>query len=141
MDESQSAARAPIPVPVPNADNAGFWEACRRHELRLQRCRACGQLRHPPRPMCPQCTALEHEWAAVSGRGTVYSFTIVHGPTLAAFQEHAPYNVVVVQLAEGPFMVSNLVGCNAGDIRIGMPVEVVFEAIAETTTLPKFQPV
>ena len=141
MDERQPAAGLQIPLPVPNSDNEGFWEGCRQHQLRLQCCRRCGQLRHPPRPMCPQCTAVEYEWAPVSGRGTIYSFTIVHGPTLPVFAPAAPYNVVVVQLAEGPFIVSNVVGRDAGQIRIGMPVEVVFEDVAETTSLPKFRPV
>ncbi|HXQ20135.1 MAG TPA: Zn-ribbon domain-containing OB-fold protein [Candidatus Acidoferrales bacterium] len=141
MDERQPAADLQIPLPVPNLDNEGFWEGCRQHQLRLQSCRRCGQLRHPPRPMCPQCTAVEYEWAPLGGRGTIYSFTIVHGPTLPVFAPSAPYNVVVVQLAEGPFIVSNVVGCAAGQIRIGMPVEVVFEDVAETTSLPKFRPV
>ncbi|HUI27753.1 MAG TPA: OB-fold domain-containing protein, partial [Candidatus Kryptonia bacterium] len=95
------------PIPVPNPDNAGFWEGCRNRELRLQRCRGCGTVRHPPRPMCPQCTSTEYEWMRASGRGTIYSFTIVHGPTLPVFQARAPYNVVVVQLDEGPYLVSN----------------------------------
>lgn len=128
-----------IPRPVANFDNAGFWDGCRQHELRLQRCRACRAYRHQPRPMCPQCNSLEYEWMRASGRGTVYTFTIVHGPTLPAFQRNAPYNVVVVQLEEGPFMVSNLVDCAAEHIRIGMAVEVVFEDVTETISLPKFR--
>ena len=131
--------RFAIPLPVPNADNAGFWEGCRNHELRIQRCRACDALRHPPRPMCPQCTHMEYEWMRVSGRGTIYSFTIVHGPTLPAFQARAPHNVVVIQLDEGPYIVSNVVDCAAEQIRIGAPVEVVFEDIDQGITLPKFR--
>jgi hypothetical protein len=128
------------PIPVASFDNHGFWEGCRQHELRLQRCRTCHTFRHQPRPMCPQCRSLDYEWARASGRGTVYTFTIVHGPTLPAFQAAAPYNVIVVQLEEGPFMVSNLVDCGAEHIRIGMAVEVVFEDVTETATLPRFRP-
>jgi uncharacterized OB-fold protein len=129
-----------IPLPVANPDNAGFWEGCRQHELRLQRCRRCASVRHPPRPMCPQCTSLDYDWTRASGRGTVYTFTIVHRPTLPVFQEAAPYNVVVVQLAEGPFIVSNLVGCPADQIRIGMAVSVEFDDISEAVSLPRFRP-
>lgn len=128
-----------IPVPVPNLDNHGFWEGCRQHELRLQRCGACGTVRHQPRPMCPQCNHVEYDWMRASGRGTLYTFTIVHGPTLPVFQAQAPYNVAVIQLDEGPFMVSNVVGCRAEQLRIGMRVEVVFEDI-DGLSLPKFKP-
>ena len=132
---------AAIPLPVPNEDNQGFWEGCRRHELRLQCCTGCRAFRHPPRPMCPQCTASESEWVPVSGRGTVYTFTLVHGPTLPAFQERFPYNVAVIQLDEGPFIVSNLVECPAERLRIGMRVAVEFVDVSETVSLPQFRPV
>ena len=130
-----------IPVPVPNFDNAGFWDGCRLHELRLQRCGACGALRHHPRPMCPCCTSFDYAWVRASGRGTLYTFTMVHGPTLPVFQAQAPYNVAVIQLDEGPFMVSNIVGCGAEQLRIGMRVEVVFEDVNASISLPKFQPI
>jgi uncharacterized OB-fold protein len=136
---SGEAIKLAIPLPVPNPDNQGFWEACRRHELRLQRCTSCGTLRHPPRPMCPSCNGPEHDWALASGRGRVYSYTVVHGPTLPAFETRAPYNVIVVQLDEGPFLVSNLVAPVSSIIRIGMAVEVTFEDISDTVTLPKFR--
>ncbi|HVM94890.1 MAG TPA: zinc ribbon domain-containing protein, partial [Candidatus Acidoferrales bacterium] len=84
-DEAHSAKATP--TPVPNFDNAGFWEACRKHELRIQRCSACGTLRHHPRPMCPACNSVDYDWQLVSGRATLYSFTIVHAPTLRAFAE------------------------------------------------------
>jgi uncharacterized OB-fold protein len=131
---------AAIPLPVPNQDNEGFWDACRRHELRLQRCRRCRTFRHHPRPMCPGCNSTEYEWAAVSGRGVLYTFTIVHDPTLPAFQPQIPYNVAVVQLEEGPFMVTNIVGCATDQIRIGMAVAVEFEDLSSTVSLPRFRP-
>ena len=90
--------------------------------------------------MCPQCTSLDYEWARLSGRGTLYTFTIVHAPTLPAFQERVPYNVAVIQLDEGPFMVSSLVGCPADRMRIGMRVEAEFVDVAETISLPHFRP-
>jgi uncharacterized OB-fold protein len=131
---------AAIPLPVPNPDNEGFWDGCRRHELRVQRCRRCRTFRHHPRPMCPHCSSTEHEWVAVSGRGVLYTFTIVYDPTLPAFQAQIPYNVAVVQLEEGPFMVTNIVGCAADQMRIGAAVAVEFEDLSSTISLPKFRP-
>ena len=130
----------PIPVPVANPDNQGFWDACRRGELRLQRCTACGRWRHHPRPICPACRSFDYEWTPASGRGVVHTFTIVHRPTLPAFEAQLPYNVIVVRLDEGPFMVSNLVDAPADALRIGLAVEVVFQPLDDATALPKFRP-
>jgi uncharacterized OB-fold protein len=135
----EQPAAPPTPVPVANLDNAGFWEGCRAGELRAQRCDGCGTLRHPPRPMCPQCGDVAYQWARLSGRGVIYTFTIVHRPTLPAFDDRVPYNVVVVQLEEGLFVVSNLVGGAPDTIRIGLPVEVVFEAVGDEASLPRFR--
>jgi uncharacterized protein len=129
-----------VPTPVPNPDNAGFWDACRQGELRLQRCTQCGGWRHHPRPMCPECGSLSYEWAKASGRGIVHTFTIVHRPTLPAFEDRLPYNVIAVRLDEGVFMVSNLVDCPPEELCIGLAVEVVFEPLSEEITLPKFRP-
>jgi len=128
--------RPPAPTPVPNADNAGFWEGSRRGELCLQRCGDCGAYRHHPRPMCPNCQSLRYDWVASSGRGTIYSFTIAHRPTLPAFEHRLPYNVIVVELDEGVFLVSNLVD---GSPEIGLRVEVVFEHLNDEIVLPKFR--
>lgn len=140
-EQTSAGASVPaIPVPVPDSDNAGFWEGCRQHELRLQRCSACGAVRHHPRPMCPHCTSCDYGWVRAGGRGTLYTFTIVHGPTLPVFQAHAPYNVAVIQLDEGPFIVSNIVGCRPEHLRIGMRLQVTFETLDEGTVLPRFSP-
>lgn len=130
----------PPPYPVPHPDNQGFWDGCARGKLRLQRCTGCGRWQWPPRPMCLACGAFAYEWTPVSGRGVVHTFTIVHRPTLPAFEARVPYNVVVVRLDEGPLMVSNLVDCAPAAIHIGMPVEVVFEPLHDGIVLPKFRP-
>jgi len=137
---TSDAASAPMPIPVPNPDNAGFWKGCARGELRLQRCSRCAAWRHHPRPMCPACGSRGYGWELASGRGVVHTFTIVHHPTLPAFDARVPYNVIAVALDEGVFMVSNLVDCPREAIRIGMPVEVVFEPLADGIALPKFRP-
>ena len=129
------------PHPVPTLDSAPFWDWCRRHELRLQRCAECGTWRFHPRPRCPSCRSSAHEWSPTSGRGTVYTFTICHPPVLPAFAGRVPYNAVVVRLDEGPFMVSNLVECSNEEIEIGMAVEVVFVDVDDELTLPQFRPV
>jgi len=120
-----------IPVPDPaNADDARFWDALRAGELRIQRCTACGAFRHPPRPVCAQCGASESEWPVVAGTGEVWSFTIVHGPTLPAFADRVPYGAVVVRLDEGVFLVSNLVDCPVDELAVGQRVELALTRVA-----------
>jgi uncharacterized OB-fold protein len=128
-----------VPLPVPTRDNAPFWEGTRRGELLLQRCAACGRFRHYPRPTCPACLAREHRWERASGRGTVFTWTIVRGPTLPAFQAKLPYNVVDVLLEEGVHFVSEVLDCPPEAIRADMPVEAVFVPASEEITLVKFR--
>jgi uncharacterized OB-fold protein len=133
---------AGMPMPAPQVDggwDAPFWAACRRHELVVQRCSACGAMRHPPEVVCYRCSSFENDWPAVSGRGTVYSFINVEYPAHPALRERVPYNAVIVQLNEDPtvHMVGNVVDCEYDDIAIGMPVEVYFEDHPdEEVTLP-----
>lgn len=130
------------PLPLPDPDTEEFWSACRRHQLRIQRCADCGALRFPPRPMCPRCRSLDSDWRTVSGRGTVYSFVVCHPPVLPAFRERVPFPVVLVELEEDPKLrlVGNLVGDPpAQDLRIGLPVEVAFEDVTGDVTLPQWR--
>ncbi|MFY9615768.1 MAG: Zn-ribbon domain-containing OB-fold protein, partial [Candidatus Dormiibacterota bacterium] len=126
------------PRPAINADNRFFWEGVDQGQLLIQRCAACGALRHPPRPMCPKCRSLEWDTVAASGRGTVHSFVVPHHPPLPMVPQ--PYVVVLVDLEEGTRLVSNLVDVAPEDVRIGMPVEVAFTAVDEELTLPLFRP-
>ncbi|EPD56950.1 Zn-ribbon domain-containing OB-fold protein [Streptomyces sp. HGB0020] len=122
--------------PVTDNDGAPFWEYARRGELRVQACASCGELRFPPRPCCPHCQSFASEWRRVSGQGRIWSYVVPHPPLLPDYAEQAPYNVVVVELAEAPRirLVGNLVA-QAGArldsvpperIRIGARVQVVF---------------
>lgn len=113
-----------------------FFEATARGELRIQACRACGRLRHPPRPVCPWCRSFDTEWRLTSGRGTVWSFVIAHPPLLPAYAELAPYNVAVVALEEDPRI--RLVGrvVDAATPEIGAPVHVIFSSPIEGVVLP-----
>jgi uncharacterized OB-fold protein len=119
---------------------APFWEAARRGQLVVQRCTACGTLRFPAREVCSHCLSREAEWTPVSGRGEVFSRVVMHQANHPAFAAVAPYAVVVVQLAEGVRIMSNVVDCAVGDVRIGMPVEVVFEPLDDQIALPLFRP-
>jgi uncharacterized protein len=130
--------RDDYPKPVGNADSEMFWRFCKAHELRVQRCNECGVHRYFPRPRCPSCRSASFEWARCSGDAVIHSYTICHPPVLPAFAERAPYNVIVVQLEEGPFMVSNLVGGDDG-LRVGLAVEVCFTDIDDELTIPQFR--
>ncbi|MCD7441431.1 Zn-ribbon domain-containing OB-fold protein [Streptomyces lincolnensis] len=122
--------------PVVDTDGAPFWEYAARGELRVQACADCGELRFPPRPCCPHCQSFASEWRPVSGRGRIWSYVVPHPPLLPGYAEQAPYNVVVVELAEAPRirLVGNLVreagaplnSLPADRIRIGAGVRVVF---------------
>ena len=126
-------------LPVAEPEHQPYWDALRAGELRVQQCTSCDTLRHPPQPLCPRCRGSEYEWALMSGRGTVYSYVITHQATNAAFRDKTPFPTVLIELEEGPRMVSNLVDVAPDAIEIGMPVEVVFHAVTEEITLPLFR--
>jgi uncharacterized OB-fold protein len=126
------------PLPLPTPDNAPFYEAARRGELRFQRCAQCRRFRHYPRPVCPECLSREYTWDRSSGRGTVYTWTIVRGPTLPAFEAKLPYNVVDVWMDEGVHFVSEVLECAPQEIHAGMPVVATFVPVSERITLVKF---
>jgi len=126
------------PIPTITDDLRPFFEAARRHQLVLQRCKQCQTFRFPARPICSTCLSTEAEWVPVSGKGEVFSFNVMHQVYHPAFADRVPYAVVLVKLAEGPKMTSNLVGVELEQIEVGMPVEVVFEKLNDEVTLPKF---
>ncbi|MGW3647069.1 Zn-ribbon domain-containing OB-fold protein [Streptomyces sp. NPDC000878] len=125
-------------TPVVDDDGAPFWEYAAQGELRVQTCADCAEPRFPPRPCCPHCQSFASEWLPVSGRGRVWSYVVPHPPLLPDYAELAPYNVIVVELADAPRirLVGNLVtGPDAplnslppDRIRIGARVQVVFSS-------------
>src|SRR5262249_20038417 len=115
-----------------------FFDGAKHHELRVQRCTACGTHRFPARAICSACLSTDVEWVAVSGRGEVFSFAVMHQVYHPGFAAEVPYAVVIVQLAEGARMVSKLVDVSPSEVRIGMAVRVVFDDITDDVTLPKF---
>ena len=128
-----------IPVPIPDADTEPFWEGCREHRLRFQKCRVCGHIRWPASIVCPSCWRNDTEWITASGKGIVYSFAVYHRAFDPAFESEIPYVIAVVQLVEGPKMITNLVECQPSDIECDMHVEVAWEDISNNVSLPKFR--
>jgi uncharacterized OB-fold protein len=128
------------PLPRPSEDSAPFWAAAAKGELRLQQCGSCGLVRFPPALLCARCLSERAEWVALSGRGTVYSWIVVHQSQHPAFNADVPYNVAIIELDEGPRLHTNIVECPNEQIHIGMRVEVVFAKVSDDTALVKFRP-
>jgi len=128
------------PIPTPSEDSKPYWEAARNHELKLQKCRACGAFWFPPGAVCSECTSDAYDWTPVSGKGKVFSFVVFHRSYHPGFNEELPYVVGCIELNEGPRLLSNVVGCKPDEVRCDMPVEVTFEDITAEITLPKFRP-
>jgi len=116
-----------------------FWDAARRHELRLQCCKDCGHYRYPASPVCADCDSDAYEWQRVSGRGRILSWVVFHRCYFPSFADEMPYNVAMIALDEGPVMVSNVLAPN-DTLRGNMPVEVVFEDATPEISIPKFRP-
>lgn len=129
----------PLPEPTPLTEP--FWNGCRAHRLVMPRCRACGQFHYPPGSVCPHCLEEQLDWQEVSGRGTVVSWVVYHHVYHPGFAAEVPYNVAVIELAEGPRLISNVVGCPPSALAVGMPVEVVFDDVTPRATLPRFRPI
>ena len=129
------------PIPVPSKETKPFWEAARQRKLVMPRCTSCGTYRFPVSRHCRACGKVGHEWVEVSGRGTVFSFVTYHRHYHPGFAGDLPYVVGLIALAEGPRIISNIVGIAPEEIRCDMPVAVQFEQITPDCALPKFAPV
>ena len=135
----RAAARPPRPRPAITQDNAFWFEGARAHRLLIQHCTSCGTLRHPPLPACAVCGSLEWDTVESSGRGTIYSYVVVHYPQVAAFEYPLP--IGLIELEEGTRVVANLAGVELGAIEIGQPVQAEFVDYDEELSLPVFVPV
>jgi uncharacterized OB-fold protein/acyl dehydratase len=138
IDGATDAARPLRPRPALTQDNAFFFEGTRAGTLLIQRCRSCGRLRHPPRPACAACGSFEWDTVQASGRGTVFSFVVVHHPQIPAFDYPLP--IAVVELEEGTRLVADLIGVAPDAVEVGMAVEVEMVAVDDELTLPMFRP-
>jgi len=131
-------APAASDLPPPPLDVAFFWEGVGQGELRIQRCVACGRLRHPPRPMCPHCGSLERDHIVSGGIGSVYSYVVHHHPPVPG--RESPFAVAVVELEEGTRIVGDIVDTDPAEVHIGMVVEVIFAPDANGRVLPSWRP-
>ena len=129
----------PLLMPVIEVEHSFFWESLSKNELRIQKCSKCAILRYPPNPMCSQCQFFEHSWELMSGNGEIFSYVVTHQPTHSAFRDRTPLATVIVELDEGPRLVSNILNISPSEIKIGMKVRVVFQKMDDEITLPFFE--
>ncbi|MEU6703360.1 Zn-ribbon domain-containing OB-fold protein [Streptomyces wuyuanensis] len=135
-------------TPVIDEDGAPFWSYAAQGQLRVQACASCDELRFPPRPCCPHCQSFDSTWRRMSGRGRIWSYVLPHPPLLPGYAEQAPYNAVVVELADAPHirLVGNVVAApdaplNSVDparLRIGAPVRVAFTVAGGGFAVPRW---
>jgi uncharacterized OB-fold protein len=126
-------------VPVVDAHTRAFWDAARERRLLIKACTECGRPHYYPRPFCPFCWSDRVEWVEAGGRATLYTYSVVHVNDLPPWQDRVPYVAAVVELAEGPRMMTNLVGCDPDRVVVGMELRVDFRADGEFT-VPVFRP-
>jgi uncharacterized OB-fold protein len=128
------------PIPKPTPETEPFWQGCAVGELRLQHCLSCGHVQYPARKLCSGCFAQEVEWRKASGHGTIRTWSTVVAPGAPGFEEEIPFLSVLVELEEGPTMLSVLRECAADEVDFDMPVEVIFEQRSEEISIPYFKP-
>ena len=130
----------PRALPRINRDSAPYWQSAKEHNLKLQRCAQCERFRFYPSLSCHFCRSLVFEWLPISGRGEVYTYSVVYRGPGAPFADLLPLVVAMITLEEGPTMMSNVVGIAPEDVRIGMPVRIAYEDVNDDITLPVFEP-
>lgn len=128
------------PLPQPNVVTQRFWSSCKDGRFEFQHCKACGHSQFPPRLTCTACHGTDLDWLPSSGRGTVYSFTVVHRAPLESFKVDVPYVIAIVALEEGVRAMVNLRGVDPEIVSIGMPIEVFFEPTEGEYPLPQARP-
>ena len=121
------------PAPEPNPETKRFWEAAAQGHLLIKKCGACGEVHYYPRALCPFCGSDRTDWQPASGRGTVYSWSVMR-------RAETPYAIAYVTLDEGVTMMTNIVDCDLDGIRIGQAVRVVFKPTEGGPPLPAFTP-
>lgn len=127
-------------LPTPDAETQPFWDAAREGKLLLRRCATCGEAHYYPRPFCPKCWSGDVTWEEASGAATLYTWSVVHRNDLPPFPERVPYVAAVVDLAEGPRMMTNVVDCEFDDLEVGMTLAVAYREISDEVTIPVFRP-
>ncbi len=129
------------PLPTPDADSRAYWQGLKEGKLLLQHCAACAHVQLYQQAICRRCGSESLEHRAASGRATVHSFSVVHRAPGPAFKQDTPYAVLLVELDEGPRMITSLVGADPMSVRFDMQVELVCEPVSDEVWLPRFRPV
>lgn len=137
---ASASAAARFDLPEPDAFTAPYWSAAAEGRLLIRRCGACGRPHHYPREFCPHCWSEDVAWEQSSGRATLYTWSVVHRNDLPPFGERVPYVAAVVDLAEGPRLMTEVVECPADDLRIGMELGVTFRELTPDVSVPVFRP-
>jgi uncharacterized OB-fold protein len=127
-------------LPTPDAETEPFWDACKEGRFLLKHCNACGEDYFYPRPFCPECWSSDVEWKQASGDGKVYTFSVVRQNDLPPFPERVPYVAAIVELDEGPRVMTNVEGVPFDELTCGMPLVLDFKEIADGVTIPVFRP-
>jgi uncharacterized OB-fold protein len=127
------------PVPRPSAESLPYWEGAKEKKLLLQHCRSCGEFWFPPAARCRHCLSADFAWDPVSGEGRIYSFVVYHRLYHPAFEDVLPYVVAIIELREGPRLLSNIVGTAWQDVRCDLPARAVFEDDGRGFIIPKFE--
>jgi uncharacterized OB-fold protein len=128
------------PIPPIHPWTEPFWTAARAGRLMIQQCRSCGQNIFYPRLHCPFCSLDQLNWIECSGKGTVYTFSVVQNNAPSAFLNDMPFVIAIVRLEEGVQMMTNIVGCDPSEVHCDMPVRVAFDPLSDEITLLKFKP-
>ena len=128
-------------IPIPTVETQRYWDACQQEKLLIQQCKECEHVQFYPRLMCTQCSSRDVGWIESRGFAKVLTYTIIHRPILPAYQKEAPYILAVVQLDEGPTMMTNIVNSPLDSVECGLQVKVSFQQWAADFLVPVFEPV
>ena len=127
-------------LPLPDLETQPFWDAAREGRFSIKQCKACAKFHFYPRPFCPHCWSDDVAWVDAVGRATLYTWSVVHRNDLPPFPERVPYVAAVVDLVEGPRMMTNVVECDFDALEVGMALEAVFHPTSDDVTIVQFRP-
>lgn len=126
--------------PEIDQDSAPYWESVKEHKVKIQKCDACGRVRFPPSPSCYYCGSLGGNWKSITGKGTIYSWIVIHHPVDKRLANEVPFAVALVELEEGPRIAGRVIECRPEEIKVGMSVKIQYQDIDTDLTLLDFKP-
>lgn len=131
----------PFLLPQADEETQPYWDGAKEGKLVLQRCSDCKTFRHPPQKVCSKCYSEESEWVPVSGKGTLYAYIFVHQPVLPQWHGHTPYNIAQISIDDAPGvrLTGNVVAEDEGRMKVGMPLQVVFDRVTDDDVIPRWR--